>query len=70
MINLMSQYFTCPTHSRPLLAIVPDGIEIKCRFCKQTHFIGRSFLEQAWNDLLAADRDAHCDTRPLHIVRT
>ena len=65
MIRLINQFFTCPTWHRPLLAVVPDGIEIRCRSCQQTHFIGRSHIEQAWSDLeLVVERE----TRHLHIV--
>ena len=62
MIRLISQFFTCPRFHHPLFAIVPDGIEIRCKHCKQTHFIGRSHLEQAWNDL------SKIDTKPLQAV--
>ena len=64
MIRLINQYFTCPTWHRPLLSIVPDGVEIRCRSCKQVHFIARSHLEQAWNDLEVAERT----TKPLVVV--
>jgi hypothetical protein len=64
MIRLISKYFTCPTSNRPLFAIVPDGIEIKCHICRHQvrHFIGRSHLEQAWDDL------SKLDTKPLQAV--
>ncbi len=63
MIRLFSQYFTCPNRFHQLFAIVPDGIEIKCKWCKEKHFIGRSHLEQAWNDL------SKLDTKPLQAIR-
>ena len=62
MIRLINQYFTCPTWHRPLLSIVPEGIEIRCRSCKQVHFIARSHLEKAWNDIESVERQA---TKPL-----
>jgi hypothetical protein len=61
MMRLINQYFTCPMWHRPLLSIVPEGIEIRCRSCKQVHFIARSHLEQAWNDLESVERP----TKPL-----
>jgi len=61
MLRLINQYFTCPTWHRPLIAPVPNGIEIRCRSCKQVHFIARSHLEKAWNDLEIAERA----TKPL-----
>ena len=63
MIRLLSQFFTCPRFHHPLLYVVPDGIEIKCKWCKEKHFIGRSHFEQAWQDI------ARMDTRPLQAVR-
>lgn len=64
MIRLINAFFTCPRWHRPLLAVVPDGIEIKCKACGEKHFIGRSHLEDAWRDLAIAERA----TRPLHVV--
>jgi hypothetical protein len=64
MLRLINAYFTCPTWHRPLLSIVPNGIEIRCRSCKQVHFIARSHLENAWNDLEVAERA----TKPLVAV--
>lgn len=63
MIRLISQFFTCPRFHHPLFAITPDGIEVKCKHCKQTHFIGRSHIEQAWSEL------ARAETKPLQAVR-
>ena len=65
MIRLINQFFTCPRWHRPLLFIVPAGIEIKCKACGQKHIIGRAHLEQAWRDLDIATRE----TKPLHAVR-
>ncbi len=64
MLRLLNQYFTCPTWHRPLFAVVPDGIEIKCKACGDKHFIGRSHLENAWDDLAIADRA----TKPLRAI--
>lgn len=64
MIRLFNQYFTCPRWHRPLFAVVPDGIEIKCKACGEKHFIGRSHLERAWDDLAMAERA----TKPLRAV--
>lgn len=65
MIRLINQYFTCPTWHRPLFSIVPNGVEVRCRSCKEVHFIARSHLEQAWNDLEIAERQP---TKPLQVV--
>lgn len=62
MIRLINHFFTCPHTSHPLFVITRDGIEIKCKHCKQTHFIGRSHFEQAWRDISQAD------TKPLRAV--
>lgn len=62
MLRLINSFFTCPMWHRPLLSVVPEGIEVRCRSCKQTHFIARSHLEQAWNDLETVERQA---TKPL-----
>ena len=63
MKRLINQFFTCPIFHHPLFYIVPDGVEIKCHWCKQKHFIGRSHFEQAWNDI------SKMETRPLQVVR-
>lgn len=49
---IIKQSLTCPTWHRPLIQIVPDGIEVKCRSCRDTiHHIKRERLEQAWKEL-------------------
>ncbi len=65
MIRLINQYILCPVLHRPLFAIVPDGIEIKCSYCRRgvVHLVRREHLEQAWNDI---DR---LDTKPLQAIR-
>ena len=63
MIRLINHYFTCPHWHRPLFAITPDGIEIKCKWCREKHHISRASLEQAWCDI------SKLDTSPLHVVR-
>lgn len=55
---------TCPHEHHMLFEIVTNGIEIKCKWCKQKHFIGRSHFEQAWNELALANRDPE----PLRVV--
>ena len=64
MIRLINHYFTCPVFHHPLLYIVPEGVEIKCKWCREKHFIGRSHFEQAWRDI------SQMDTKPLLAVRT
>lgn len=65
MIRLINQYILCPVLHRPLFAIVPDGIEIKCHYCRrgEKHLIRREHLEQAWHDI------STLDTRPLQAIR-
>jgi phage FluMu protein Com len=63
MRRLVDQFFTCPYTRHPLFVITQDGIEIKCKHCKEIHFIGRSHLEQAWTDL------AKAETKPLRVAQ-
>ncbi len=40
---------TCPTWHRPLLRVVKDGIEVKCKYCKGLlHSISREEIERVW----------------------
>lgn len=50
------QPIPCPVRRWPLFDVVPDGIEIRCRSCRDgvVHHISRLLLEQIWADLAAA----------------
>lgn len=47
----------CPTYEHPLMRVVQDGIDIKCRHCKQVHHISRELLEQRWNELAKTQQE-------------
>ena len=46
----------CTTYLHPILRVVQDGIEIRCKHCKQVHHITRETLEQHWAKLAQAQQ--------------
>lgn len=63
----MSQQRTrveCPLWHSPLLNIIDDGLECRCKSCKAVHTISKEALEQEWLRL------KHEDTAgQAHVVR-
>lgn len=47
-----AELITCPTWHRPLFRVVPEGIEVKCKFCGGTlHTYSRTEIEATWAQL-------------------
>lgn len=46
------QRIRCPVWNSPLLEVVEDGVEVKCKSCRGTsHLIKRAELERMWAEL-------------------
>ena len=47
----------CPVRRAPLFAVVPDGIEIRCRSCRgdTIHRVSRAILEQIWSAMIGEE---------------
>lgn len=64
----------CPTWNRQLFRVVQDGMEIKCKSCKQVHLITHESLKQQWSGLAQALPDAalfsiRCPTWNHQLIR-